>query len=246
MAEAIAPGRRAPDRSASGPGEKLHEVLADRGRVAPLARDWRPLRDPARVRILAAARGRGRHAACRTASATRATPTTDWLDVDELREMAAGVERPWRDATASSRTAARRSRDEDVEAVVAALRAELITQGPTIERFEEALAEYLGAAHAVAFSNGTAALHGAAFAAGLGAGRRGDHHADHLRGVRQLRALPGRAPALRRHRPGDLEPRHRGGRRAASVSGRGRSSPVSFAGLPVDLEPLQACATASS
>jgi perosamine synthetase len=60
--------------------------------------------------------------------------------------------------------------DEDVAAVVEALRAELITQGPRVERFEHDLAQYLGAAHVVAFANGTAALHGAAFAAGLGAG----------------------------------------------------------------------------
>jgi UDP-4-amino-4,6-dideoxy-N-acetyl-beta-L-altrosamine transaminase len=57
--------------------------------------------------------------------------------------------------------------DDDVEAVVEALRSALITQGPNVERFEAALAEYLGAAHVVAFANGTAALHGAAFAAGL-------------------------------------------------------------------------------
>lgn len=59
---------------------------------------------------------------------------------------------------------------DDVDAVVAALRSDLITQGPAIERFEAALAEHLGARHAVAFSSGTAALHGAAFAAGLGEG----------------------------------------------------------------------------
>jgi perosamine synthetase len=60
--------------------------------------------------------------------------------------------------------------DADVEAVAEALRADLITQGPRIERFEQALADYFGAAHAVAFANGTAALHAAAFAAGLGPG----------------------------------------------------------------------------
>src|SRR5262249_58396776 len=63
--------------------------------------------------------------------------------------------------------------DEDVEAVVDALRSELITQGPLVDRFEEALAAYVGAAHVVAFTNGTAALHGAAFAAGLRPGDEG-------------------------------------------------------------------------
>lgn len=57
--------------------------------------------------------------------------------------------------------------ERDVDAVASALRADLITQGPTIERFERAVADYVGARHAVAFSSGTAALHGAAFAAGI-------------------------------------------------------------------------------
>ena len=60
--------------------------------------------------------------------------------------------------------------DADIEAVSAALRSSLITQGPAVEALEAAVASYLGARHAVAFSSGTAALHGAAFAAGLGPG----------------------------------------------------------------------------
>lgn len=60
---------------------------------------------------------------------------------------------------------------EDVQAVAAALRGELITQGPLVEEFEQAFADYTGATHAVAFANGTAALHGAAYAAGLGPGQ---------------------------------------------------------------------------
>jgi UDP-4-amino-4,6-dideoxy-N-acetyl-beta-L-altrosamine transaminase len=58
--------------------------------------------------------------------------------------------------------------DEDVAAVAEALRADLITQGPVIDRFERALADRVGARHAVALANGTAALHAAAFAAGVG------------------------------------------------------------------------------
>jgi perosamine synthetase len=60
--------------------------------------------------------------------------------------------------------------DDDVAAVVEVLRSDWLTQGPTIERFERALAEVVGARHAVAFSSGTAALHGAAAASGLGPG----------------------------------------------------------------------------
>jgi perosamine synthetase len=59
---------------------------------------------------------------------------------------------------------------EDLDAVAEVLRGDWLTQGPAIERFEEAVAEYVGARFAVAFSSGTAALHGAAAAAGLGPG----------------------------------------------------------------------------
>jgi len=60
--------------------------------------------------------------------------------------------------------------DDDVEAVAAALRSPMITQGPAIEQFEAAVGDYLGARHVVAFANGTAALHAAAHAAGVGPG----------------------------------------------------------------------------
>lgn len=60
--------------------------------------------------------------------------------------------------------------DEDVAAVSEALRARLITQGPAVERFEDALAEFTGARYVVAFNSGTAALHGAYAAAGIGPG----------------------------------------------------------------------------
>jgi perosamine synthetase len=60
--------------------------------------------------------------------------------------------------------------DEDVAAVTAALRSDWLTTGPRVPAFEEALAAFAGVRHAVAFSSGTAALHGAAVAAGLGPG----------------------------------------------------------------------------
>jgi dTDP-4-amino-4,6-dideoxygalactose transaminase len=58
----------------------------------------------------------------------------------------------------------------DVAAVSGALTGDWITQGPYVTRFEESLAAVTGARYAVAFSNGTAALHAACFAAGLGPG----------------------------------------------------------------------------
>jgi glutamate-1-semialdehyde 2,1-aminomutase len=60
--------------------------------------------------------------------------------------------------------------DDDVAAVVATLRGDWLTQGPQVEAFESALAAAVDAHYAVAFSSGTAALHGAAHAAGLGPG----------------------------------------------------------------------------
>jgi len=57
--------------------------------------------------------------------------------------------------------------DDDVAAVVETLRSGWLTTGPKVAEFEAAAAEVAGAAHAVAFSSGTAALHGAAFAADL-------------------------------------------------------------------------------
>ena len=65
----------------------------------------------------------------------------------------------------------RQSIDEaDIQAVVDVLRSDWLTTGPKVGEFEKAFAARVGAAHAVSFSSGTAALHGAAFAAGLKAG----------------------------------------------------------------------------
>ncbi|MGD1024288.1 MAG: UDP-4-amino-4,6-dideoxy-N-acetyl-beta-L-altrosamine transaminase [Candidatus Sulfotelmatobacter sp.] len=60
--------------------------------------------------------------------------------------------------------------EEDIQAVVNVLRSDWLTTGPKVAEFEEAFAAWVGAKHAVSFSSGTAALHGAAFAAGLKAG----------------------------------------------------------------------------
>jgi UDP-4-amino-4,6-dideoxy-N-acetyl-beta-L-altrosamine transaminase len=59
---------------------------------------------------------------------------------------------------------------DDVEAVVAVLRSDWLTQGPTVPRFEAALAAHCGAQHAVAVNSATAALHIACRALGLGPG----------------------------------------------------------------------------
>jgi perosamine synthetase len=60
--------------------------------------------------------------------------------------------------------------DADIQAVVEVLKSDWLTTGPKVGEFEERFAAWVGARHAVSFSSGTAALHGAAFAAGLDAG----------------------------------------------------------------------------
>jgi UDP-4-amino-4,6-dideoxy-N-acetyl-beta-L-altrosamine transaminase len=60
--------------------------------------------------------------------------------------------------------------DDDIAAVVEALRSDYLTTGPRVGAFEAAFAEQVGAAHAVACSNGTAALHLAMLALGVAEG----------------------------------------------------------------------------
>ncbi len=60
--------------------------------------------------------------------------------------------------------------EEDIAAVATALRGDFLTTGPTVEAFEAAFAERVGSADAVACSNGTAALHLALLALGIGPG----------------------------------------------------------------------------
>lgn len=60
--------------------------------------------------------------------------------------------------------------EADVAAVVEALHSDWLTQGPRIQRFEQAVAGYCGARHAIAVSSGTAALHLACLALDLGPG----------------------------------------------------------------------------
>jgi perosamine synthetase len=60
--------------------------------------------------------------------------------------------------------------DDDIAAVVETLRSDWLTTGPKVDEFEQALAEVAGTTDAVAVSNGTAALHTAYHALGIGPG----------------------------------------------------------------------------
>lgn len=58
----------------------------------------------------------------------------------------------------------------DIDAVVGVLQSEFLTQGPMVPRFEQRVAEHVGARHALAVNSATSALHIACLALGLGAG----------------------------------------------------------------------------
>lgn len=58
----------------------------------------------------------------------------------------------------------------DIDAVVEVLRSDFLTQGPAVPRFEQAVASYCGAQHAVAVNSATSALHVACMALNLGPG----------------------------------------------------------------------------
>lgn len=60
--------------------------------------------------------------------------------------------------------------DKDIDAVVEVLKSDYLTCGPMVTKMEQVLACYTGAKYAVAVSNGTAALHCACIAAGIGPG----------------------------------------------------------------------------
>ncbi|PVH27264.1 UDP-4-amino-4,6-dideoxy-N-acetyl-beta-L-altrosamine transaminase [Pararhodobacter oceanensis] len=60
--------------------------------------------------------------------------------------------------------------DEDIAAVEAVLRSDFLTQGPVVQRFENAVASRVGASHAIATNSATSALHVACLALDLGPG----------------------------------------------------------------------------
>lgn len=121
----------------------------------------------------------------------------------------------------------------DIDAVVGVLKSDWLTQGPTIEKFEGEIADYVGAQHAVAFSSGTAALHGAAWATGLGPGAVGATSAlTFVASAHCLRYVGAQIELVdidRRTFNIDL----------AKVPEVDALIPVHYAGLPVDLKSLR-------
>ncbi|GHV27987.1 UDP-4-amino-4,6-dideoxy-N-acetyl-beta-L-altrosamine transaminase [Synergistales bacterium] len=129
--------------------------------------------------------------------------------------------------------------EDDIAAVVDVLRGDWLTNGPSVEKFERAVADYVGASHAVSFSSGTAALHGAMSAAGVSPGDYALVPAMTFAATANAAVYCGGRPL-----PADISPetlcldKNAAASAAASLAGASvrAVAPVSFAGYPVDIE----------
>lgn len=134
--------------------------------------------------------------------------------------------------------------DEDVAAVTEALRSDWLTTGPRVPAFEAALATVTGARHAVAFSSGTAALHGAAAAAGLAPGDEAITTPMTFAATANAVLYVGAEVRFADVLPGSLliDP----GLVARAVTPRTRAIlPVDFSGQPADYDAIRAIADAA-
>lgn len=121
----------------------------------------------------------------------------------------------------------------DIDAVEAVLRGDWLTQGPAVEAFEAALCEATEARYAVSFANGTAALHAAAAAAGLGPGDVVATSALTFSASAACARYVGATPTLV-----DLDPSTLSLDVAAVPDGLDGLVAVHYAGLPIDLGAL--------
>jgi perosamine synthetase len=131
--------------------------------------------------------------------------------------------------------------EEDVRAVLRVLRSDRLTTGPEVQAFERAVAQAVGASHAVALASGTAALHGAMFAAGVGPGDEVIVPAITFAASANAVLYQGARPVFADVRPDTLnvDPADV----AAKLTSRTRAIvAVDFAGQPADLDELRALA----
>lgn len=132
--------------------------------------------------------------------------------------------------------------EDDVATVAEVLRGDWLTQGPAVAAFEKALADYCGARYAVAVSSGTAALHLAALAAGVGPGDVGITSPITFVASANCIAYCGGTPAFV-----DIDPATVTLDPAALEAACGRRPPkviipVDFAGQPADLPAVRGVA----
>ena len=88
---------------------------------------------------------------------------------------------------------------EESAAVQQVLESRWLTMGAVTQQFEAEFADYVGARHAIAVTNATAALHLACVAAGLGPGDEVDPAVPDFCGHGQRGPLYGRHAGLRRY-----------------------------------------------
>jgi perosamine synthetase len=127
--------------------------------------------------------------------------------------------------------------EEDIQAVVDVLRSEWLTTGPKVEEFENAFAARVQAKYAVAFSSGTAALHGAAFAAGIKNGDEGVTAPLTFAATANCLLYQGARPIFADVCPDtlNLDPEQLKRR----ITARTRVVlPIAYAGHPADLDPI--------
>jgi UDP-4-amino-4,6-dideoxy-N-acetyl-beta-L-altrosamine transaminase len=129
---------------------------------------------------------------------------------------------------------------DDVAAVERVLRGDWLTQGPDVATFERALADAVGAPHAVAFSSGTAALHAAASAAGLGPGDRLATSAITFAASANCAAYVGATPVFADIDPATWNVSADTLTAAAGPSGVKAAVPVHFTGLPAPVQDIRA------
>ncbi len=133
--------------------------------------------------------------------------------------------------------------DDEIAAVVETLRSDWLTTGPRIPEFETGLRALTGARDAVAFSSGTAALHGAMAAAGLGPGDEIITSPLTFVATANAALYVGAEPCFADVDPDTLliDPDHV----AAARTARTRAIvPVDYAGQPADHDALRAVAAA--
>jgi perosamine synthetase len=140
---------------------------------------------------------------------------------------------------------AHQSIDEaDIAAVTDALRSDWLTTGPRVPKFERELAAVSGVRHAVAFSSGTAALHGATAAAGLGPGDEAITTPMTFAATANAVLYVGAEPRFADVDPGTLL--IEADRVKAAITPRTRALlPVDYAGQPADYPALRALADAA-
>lgn len=127
--------------------------------------------------------------------------------------------------------------EEDIDAVVSVLRGDWITTGPKVAEYEGAFATYVGARYAVSFSSGTAALHGAASAAGLGPGDEAITSPLTFCATANCIVYVGARPVFADICPDtmNIDPKEVANR----INGRTKAIlPVDYAGHPVDLDAI--------